>query len=120
MVNSKIKSTDIASLQRVFQCVSALDAVELLCGIFNAPEAIIYIDNKTFALSALHNDFQLNNLSAGEVDILFYGGPPGHSKWFTGTLLTLLMDHAAYCLSKGNNRMITEAIRWVQKNGQLV
>lgn len=116
----KVKPNDMATLERLFKDLSAMDAVEVLCQVFNAINAVVYIDNKRFALHELYDDYYtMYCCAATDIDLRFYGGPPGSGRWFSGTLLTLLMDHAAYCLSKGLTRKITEAIKYIQRNGQL-
>lgn len=111
-----IKQNDMEMLKKIFIPLTAMEAVALLCQIFAADMSFAYIDARRYRLHDLYDDSHLCEVTADSVEIRFFGGPPARAKWFTGTLLTLLMDHAAYCLSIGENYKITEAIVWIQNH----
>ena len=108
-----ITDSTINSLKRLFKKLTAPDAIAIICQIFGASNAVIYINEKQFVIYELTYDYHLNNLMAEDVDVKFFGGPNGG--WFNGTLLTLLLDHALFCLSKDKSHKIVEAVRWMSE-----
>jgi hypothetical protein len=114
----KTGHVEMASLERIFAKISALDTITILCQIFDAHNSIVYLDNRRYTVADLHDDFALRSLPASDIDIRFYGGPPGRGRWFSGTLLTLLLDHAAYCLSRQRSNKVSQAIQWLQQNNR--
>lgn len=58
---------------------------------------------------------QCNNMTlATDASIVFWGGPPGDSEWFTGTLLAMLVDRLFYNFAVGNFELIERFMRAVE------
>jgi hypothetical protein len=118
-MTKEIKRNDIETLQRLFKHIPAMDAITILCQILGAPNAIVVIDAKRFRLVDLYDSaYMLADAQAADIDLTFFGGPPGKSGWFDGTLLTLLIDHCVYNMVRGGTEKVFEAIRWM--NGSFV
>ncbi len=112
-----MKKINLTLLSRLFQRVTAADAVTLLCHTFGAQSTIVYVDGRKFRLNDLLDKFSMfDGTIASEIELRFFGGPPAAGKWFNGTLLTMLLDHAAYQIAKGDYKKISQALGWI--NGQ--
>lgn len=92
----------------------AEDAIALLCNVFAVGQATVYVDGRQFQVIDLYdNPYMFYNMMATDIELTFFGGPPTKGKWFNGTLLTFVLDHAAYQVAKGNCKKISEAIHWI-------
>jgi len=105
----------INKLEQRFKNLNAIEVLDILCRVFQASDAIIYCNNQRFALHELYDESYLyGHVFASEIEIRFFGGPPPGG-WFDGTLFTLLLDHAAYRLSKGDDKTVAKALHMVNK-----
>ena len=76
---------DLTRLQEFFQHVTALEALEILCNIFEAPNSRVFVDGLYFSLKELLTlPKYWANIAADELEIQFYGGPPGKGRHFNG------------------------------------
>ncbi len=75
--------------------ISVEEAVEMLMDMGYADEPIVIPDNKGNRTSSpwriLNEDYMADYPAAG-CTIIFCGGPPGQPYWYTGSLLTLVID----------------------------
>ena len=107
----------IDTFYQLFYDITALDALNIICQFFNAGNAVIYIDGRRFTVLDLFDSLNMYmDGLAREIVIRFFGGPHKHGRWFTGTLLTMLADHAAYQTSTGHKEKVQQAIFWLGSN----
>ena len=82
--------------------ISLLEAIEMLRDLDCTDEKIIQISkigNTLVSINQLYEIFDSEFPAAGIKPLLFCGGPPGRSQWYTGNLLTLLIDRILYKVS---------------------
>ncbi len=116
----KPSRVSITLIHRLFQKVTAADALIILCQLFGVSTSVVYIEGRRFQLVELLDDcYMFYGALASEIEVRFYGGPPAKGNWFNGTLLTLIMDHAAYQVARGHCEKISEALRWMGGRGTL-
>ena len=109
---------DLQLLERMFKNINAIEALDILCRVFNATDAVVFLDHRRFSLYELYDEGSLyGGMFASEVEIRFFGGPPPGG-WFNGTLLTLLLDHSAYRLAKGDDKTVAKALNMANKGCQ--
>ena len=102
-------------LDRFFQGMPAMDALEALCSIFNAEQATIYLDGTRFALMDLYDVMETDGFRpAHEISLQFYGGPsPG--RWWHGNLYTMFLDHFIYAYITGKRHEVKKAFKFMTK-----
>ncbi len=101
-------------LERYFNDISALDALEILCTIFNASSANIQLGGMSFALVDLYDYASAYyGLPATDVVISFYGGPQPGRWWYNSNLYTMLLDHILYSMSIGDKKKVAKALKTV-------
>ncbi len=105
-----MKTINFSLLTNRFKNLTALDVIEILCQTFGASGAYIRRCGKLMPLTDLYDDVEMFSQLASEVEIDFYGGPPP-SHWWSGTLLTLLMDHCVYAYSKNDLHRVRAALK---------
>ncbi len=103
---------NFSQLSKRYEDITALDALELLCVIFGAGNAYITMDSKRLPLYELYDNPEIFNWKASEIDLIFCGGPKP-AKWWTGTLLTLLLDHILYAYSTNDLVKVHKALKAV-------
>jgi len=110
----EIKPSDIEVLKRLFKHLPAVDAVTILCQIMDASQTVINLDARRFPLMDLYDSaYLMADALASDIEVRFYGGPPEKSRWFNGTLLTLLVDHCIFNIINGHTDKVFAAIRWM-------
>src|SRR5574340_626009 len=101
-------------LERYFNDISALDALELLCTIFEASNTQVELDGMLFALIDLYDySSTYYGLPAKDVVVSFYGGPSPGRWWCDSNLYTMLLDHILYSMSNGDKKRVTQVLNAV-------
>lgn len=89
---------DFTLMESLFNGLSAGEALDLLCCIFQEQHSMILIEELWTQLIDVYDMADIYYDPATSVKIQFVGGPPGHLGLWSGTLMELLMDRfmAAY------------------------
>ena len=84
-----------AGLFKQLGAISIKEAVEMLRDIGNVDEGILISGehgNHSSSPWRLLNEKYSADYPAAGCRIIFFGGPPGSNYWYTGTLLTMIID----------------------------
>jgi len=88
-----------AKLQRELQGISAKEATEIICNEFHRGDYLFTysLTDRVSTPKRLMEQKSIAGIGAEEISpISFYGGPPGHRKFYNGSLLTWLCDLVMY------------------------
>jgi hypothetical protein len=99
-------------LKNRFRGIKAIDALELLCSVFEAANAFVSIDGVRMRLCDLYDDIEIYTETAANIELQFFGGPHP-AKWWSGTLLTMLMDHILFAYTNNNLKSVNIALKAV-------
>jgi hypothetical protein len=115
------RKVDTKLLHRLFHTLSAPDAIMILCHAFEASTATVFIEGRQVRVADLLDScYMFYGAIAADVEVRFYGGPPSRGQWFEGTLLTMVMDHAAFQVLRGDCKKISAALQWMNGRGNLI
>jgi hypothetical protein len=88
---SKAKKINFQLLKRQFGGISTLDALELICWVFDSNLEFITFRGARIQVVSMYDNIELLTEPAADVSLQFHGGPPPR-RWWQGTLVTYLMD----------------------------
>ena len=109
LLNSEI----IENAIRLFDTLSAFDAVNALCTVFQANTACIFRGHEQLQVVDLYDFSEIYyNLKAKDFKLGFYGGPPNSCVQRHGTLLTLFLDHLFYCYAMNRESTLIKALQY--------
>lgn len=107
--NSKIEQDPQLNTLRKRLCnIKATRVINYLFYTFDADDEQVMINGICLQIKQLRKDFPgIDMLRADEVGPLrFYGGPPSATKWYDGTLLTVLLDKILQAQNAGKRELI--------------
>jgi len=84
--------------------ISLLEAVEMFRDLDCTDDCILQPGpdgNKIYCVYSLLEQYDSEFPAAGIKPIIFCGGPPGRSHWYTSNLLTMVIDRILYKVSIG-------------------
>lgn len=93
-------------LENQLGAISLLEAVEMLRDLDCGDDRIIQpgVDgNMTMTVYGLFNKWNEEFPAAGIKPIIYCGGPPGRSHWYTGNLLMMVIDRILYKVAIGRS-----------------
>jgi len=109
LLNKKIMDDAI----KLFENLSAFDAVDCLCSVFKATNAVVYYRHKRLQVCDLYEFSELYfDVKAIDLEVGFYGGPPNECILRYGTLLTLVLDHLFYCYAYNRESTLVKALAY--------
>ncbi len=109
MISKVIKNpTVVAQLTGRLSGIRGPRACNYLSYTFNAGTHPIIINGVSTTINKLFEDFKgMEHIEAKDIGpIRFYGGPPCHRKWYSGTLLSILLDFVLGSYANGDNDSI--------------
>lgn len=78
---------------------------------------IIFCDVYTSPIELATDPFRAGS-SASSVGISFWGGPPGDRGWYTGSLITMLVDQLFQCVIAGNTETVETFLEVLNDGGR--
>lgn len=97
--------TTIEKMEAQLSQISVMDAIEILCDLDHVDDSILLPKENEPAVVATPWDLldgcDTEYPAVGCSPIIFCGGPPGSPFWYTGSLLTMVIDKFLYnCVVK--------------------
>jgi hypothetical protein len=95
-----------------FRDITVCDALNMLCGTFNAASAFITIDGTRKQLADLYDEPEILMLPAVELEVQFFGGP-SPARWWDGNLMMMLIDHLLFAYAHKQIHLVHEVLKTV-------
>ncbi len=100
---------------KLFDRLSAFDAVDALCSVFKATTAVVLYNHEQLQVCDLYEFPELyQEFRAKDLEIGFFGGPPNKCVQRYGTLLTLFLDHLFYCYAMDREATLIKALKYAK------